>query len=57
MMITTLRKCGDYEPEEGKSAASMKQPKQEDDTSLDENSLMHEVKEMCLHEIDFFFSF
>ncbi|CAB4280971.1 unnamed protein product [Prunus armeniaca] len=41
--------CADYEPEEGKSAASMKQPKQEDDTTLDENSLMHE--EEAKHEV------
>ncbi|XP_016651269.1 PREDICTED: uncharacterized protein LOC103338387 isoform X2 [Prunus mume] len=41
--------CGDYEPEEGKSAASMKQPKQEDDTTSDENSLMQE--EEAKHEV------
>ncbi|XP_021823595.1 uncharacterized protein LOC110764862 [Prunus avium] len=43
--------CGDYEPVEGKSAASMKQPKQEDDTTLDENSLMHEKE--AKHEVAF----
>ncbi|BBN67812.1 hypothetical protein Prudu_193S000200, partial [Prunus dulcis] len=43
--------CGDYEPEESKSAASLKQPKQEDDTTLDENSLMHE--EEAKHEVAF----
>ncbi|KAL6279866.1 hypothetical protein ACE6H2_016747 [Prunus campanulata] len=36
--------CGDYEPVDDKSAGSMKQPKQEDETTLDENSLMHEEK-------------
>ncbi|BBN68890.1 hypothetical protein Prudu_626S000300, partial [Prunus dulcis] len=43
--------CGDYEPVEGKSAASVKQPKQEDETTLDENSLMDEKE--VKHEIAF----
>ncbi|CAB4280972.1 unnamed protein product [Prunus armeniaca] len=43
--------CGDYEPVEGKSAASVKQPKQEDETTLDENSLIHEKE--VKHEIAF----
>ncbi|BBN69072.1 hypothetical protein Prudu_730S000300, partial [Prunus dulcis] len=49
LCITT--ECGDYEPVEGKSAASVKQPKQEDETTLDENSLMDEKE--VKHEIAF----
>ncbi|XP_016651270.1 PREDICTED: uncharacterized protein LOC107881610 [Prunus mume] len=43
--------CGDYEPIDDKSAASMKQPEQEDETILDENSLMHEKE--AKHEVAF----
>ncbi|PQM41807.1 uncharacterized protein Pyn_09339 [Prunus yedoensis var. nudiflora] len=34
--------CEDYEPIKGESAASMEHPKQEDETTVDENSLMWE---------------
>ncbi|KAL6281283.1 hypothetical protein ACE6H2_018164 [Prunus campanulata] len=48
----TNEECDDdYEPVEGKSAASMKQPKQEDETTLNEKSLMHEKE--VKHEIAF----